>query len=116
MIKARLDISLQKPVNGGPFSTDLAQGCMTTLVWTETMTRFMKVRSLWAVVNAFEYGANNLLHDFIACGGNPQFSFFAVWFGDVDRSDRLELKLLCAHLLDNLVNHVQRKPVNGLLV
>src|SRR5260370_15294677 len=42
---------------------------MTTVIWTKTMTRFMKVRSLWAVVDAFEYGADHLLHDFIACGG-----------------------------------------------
>ena len=116
MIEARLDISLQKPVNRGPFSANLAQSRMTTVVWTEAMTRFMKVRSLWTVVDAFEYGANNLLYDFIACGGYPQFPFFAIRFWDVDGSDRLELKLFRSHFLDNLVNHVQRKPVNGLFV
>jgi hypothetical protein len=37
-------------------------------------------------------------------------------FWDVDGSDRLELELFRSHFLDNLVNHVQRKSINGLLV
>ena len=89
---------------------------MATPVWSEAMTRFMKIRSFWAVVNAFEYGADDLLHDFIARGGHPQFPFLAIRFWYVDGSDRLELELLLSHFLDNLVNRVQRKPVKGLLV
>src|SRR5258708_7605739 len=115
-VEAGLDISLQKPVESGPFPANFAKGRMTTVIWTKTMTRFLKVRSLWAVVDAFEYGADHLLHDFIAGGGYPQFPFLAIRFWYVDGSDRLELELLCSHFLDNLVNRVQRKPINGLLV
>ncbi len=89
---------------------------MTTAIGAEAMTGFREVGPRWAVIHAFEDDVDHLLHDFIACGGYPQFPFLAIRFGDVDGSDRLELKLLCSHFLDNRVDGVQRKPINGLLV
>ncbi len=89
---------------------------MATAIRAEAMTYFMEVGSCWAIVNAFEDDVDHLLHNFIACGGYPQFPFLAIRFGYVDGSDRLELKLLCSHFLDNRVDGVQRKPINGLLV
>lgn len=71
MIEARLDISLYKPVDGGPFPANFSQGRMATSGRAKAVAGFMKVGSVWAVIDAFENDMDDLLHDFIARGGNP---------------------------------------------
>ena len=67
MIEARLDVSLQKPVESRPFASNFPQSRMATAVWAEAVTGFVEVGPVWAVVNAFQNETNDLLHDFIAC-------------------------------------------------
>src|SRR5215467_7571946 len=67
-VETRLDIALQEPVCCRPLAPDLSKGCMTTASWSEAMAFFSKIRAMWAIVDAFEYHTNYLLHDFIPYG------------------------------------------------
>jgi hypothetical protein len=85
-------------------------------VWAKAVAGFLEVGSLGAIVNAFENDPDDLLHDFIAGGGNASSSLFSIGFWQVDRSDGFELELLRSHLLDDVLDHAQREPIDGLSV
>ena len=111
LVEAGADVSFQEPVKRGPFPANFAQSCMATAVGAEAMTRVVEIRSLWAVVDAFEDEPNDLLHDLIACRRNSQFSHLSICFGDENGPDGLELKVFGAHLLDDLGDHLEREAV-----
>src|SRR6266705_1855516 len=84
---------------------------MATAIGTKAVAGVVEVGAWWTLVETFEQKPNDLLHDFISCGGYAYFSLFSIGFGYVDGSDWLKLKVLCSHLLDDLRDHVEREPI-----
>src|SRR5450755_2345072 len=84
---------------------------MATAIGPEAVAGVMEVGAVWTFVDTFEEEPNDLLHDFIACRRYSYFSLFPIGVGYIDGSYWVELKLLCSHLLYDVIDHVERDPI-----
>src|SRR6266487_898584 len=84
---------------------------MATTLWPKSVTRFLEVESVWAVVDGFEDQMHDLLDHFVPDTGNAEFAHFSVRLWNELLPDWSKAKLFGFHLLDDLADRCERKAI-----
>ena len=87
VVKTSFDITLNKPFDPRVVPLDILQSRMTAPLWAESMGSNMK----GGFINAFQYHAHHLLHQFVIKGRNTKWARFTGCFRDIRSSGRFWL-------------------------
>src|SRR5258708_22542191 len=89
---------------------------MATPLWPKSVTCFLKVGSVWAVVDGFEDQMHDLLDHFVPHAGDAEFAHLPVRLGDELLPDGSKTELFGFHLLNDLANRRAREAIQRLFV
>src|SRR5271169_4066742 len=85
-------------------------------MWPKSVAGFVKVGSLWAIIDGFKDYMHGLLDYFVSDTGNTEFAHFSVRFWYELLPYRSKAELFGSHFLGDLADHCEREAIERFFI